>query len=166
MLIYGVLVNLLIQYKLCRRWPVKQYVQQNNARFYDLIRNVSEWMWWEIKKTYCSRWIICVATTDGTYSHAETLARRSIVHGITTTGNIGFRCCKTPQKRNKHHYIWHDVDELKDGKINMVKYKWYVGKINLIQRLQIILLRRRKESKNKFKKVKYIKRETFILHAL
>lgn len=75
--------------------------------------------WWEIKKTYCSRCIICVDTTDGTYNHAETLARRSIVHGTTTIGNIGFRCCKSPQKRNEHHYIWHDVDELKDGNLGI-----------------------------------------------
>lgn len=30
------------------------------------------------------------------------------MHGTTTTGNLGFRCAKSPKKRTEYHWAHHD----------------------------------------------------------
>ena len=43
-------------------------------------------------------------------NHAATLGARDTVHGTTTTGNIGFRCAKSPNKRTEYHWVYHDEE--------------------------------------------------------
>jgi hypothetical protein len=51
-----------------------------------------------------------VDSLDGSVNHAATLGARDNVHGSTTTGNIGFRCAKSPKRRTEYHYVWHDEE--------------------------------------------------------
>ena len=51
-----------------------------------------------------------VDSLDGSFNHAATLGARSTLHGTTTTGNVGFRCAKAPQRRVEHHYVYHDEE--------------------------------------------------------
>ena len=47
---------------------------------------------------------------DGSVNHAATLGARDVIHGTTTTGNLGFRCAKSPKRRKEYHYVWHDEE--------------------------------------------------------
>jgi hypothetical protein len=43
---------------------------------------------------------------DGSFNHAATLGARATLHGTTTTGNVGFRCVKSPRRRVEHHGVY------------------------------------------------------------
>ena len=47
---------------------------------------------------------------DGWFNHAAKLGARGTLHGTTTTGNVGFRCAKSPRRRVEHHYVYHDEE--------------------------------------------------------
>ena len=51
-----------------------------------------------------------VDSLDGSTNHAATLGTRDTVHGTTTTGNIGFRCAKSPKRRTEYHFVYHDEE--------------------------------------------------------
>ena len=48
---------------------------------------------------------------DGSFNHAATLGARATLHGTTTTGNVGFRCVKSPKKRVEYHYVYENEAE-------------------------------------------------------
>ena len=52
-----------------------------------------------------------VDSLDGSYNLAATLGTRDTAHATTTTGNVGFRCAKSPKRRVEHHWKWHDEEE-------------------------------------------------------
>jgi formylglycine-generating enzyme len=89
--------------------PVKAYPPNING-FYDLTGNVWEWMRGGTNKKRILRGSSYVDTLDGSYNHAATLGARAETHGTTTAGNIGFRCAKSVQKREEHHWTWHDEE--------------------------------------------------------
>ena len=51
-----------------------------------------------------------VDSLDGSINHAATLGARSTVHGTTTTANVGFRCARSPKRREEYHYTYHDEE--------------------------------------------------------
>merc|ERR1719201_1434926 len=51
-----------------------------------------------------------VDSLDGSFNHAATIGARATLHGTTATGNIGFRCAKSPKRRNEYLY---DSDEMR-----------------------------------------------------
>jgi formylglycine-generating enzyme len=111
--------------------PIRQYPPQNNAGFYDLIGNVWEWMRGGKLQKRIVRGGSYVDTLNGTYNHIASLGARSVIHGTTTTGNVGFRCCKTPKKRLEHHYIWHDITDHHDQTASLAMEDQY-GKKHMI----------------------------------
>lgn len=90
--------------------PVRHY-PPNAMGFYDCTGNVWEWMRGGKHKARIVRGGSYVDSLDGSYNHAATLGARSTLHGTTTTGNVGFRCAKSPKRRTEHHWTWHD-DEM------------------------------------------------------
>eukprot|EP00977_Amphora_coffeiformis_P009516 scaffold2193_cov171-Amphora_coffeaeformis.AAC.22 len=89
--------------------PVKTY-PANAAGFYDMTGNVWEWMRGGKHKERIVRGGSYVDSLDGSFNHAATLGARSTVHGTTTTGNLGFRCAKSPARREEYHYTYHDEE--------------------------------------------------------
>lgn len=51
-----------------------------------------------------------VDSLDGSTNHAATLGARDTLHGTTTTGNLGFRCAKSPKRRREYHWVHHDEE--------------------------------------------------------
>ena len=90
--------------------PVKHF-PSNALGFYDTTGNVWEWMRGGKHKERIVRGASYVDTVDGSHNHAATLGARATLHGTTATGNVGFRCAKSPKKRVEHHYAWHDESE-------------------------------------------------------
>jgi len=120
--------------------PVKTY-PANALGFYDTTGNVWEWMRGGKHKARIVRGGSYVDSLDGSVNHAATLGARSTLHATTTTGNVGFRCAKSPAKRTgtyiiivviffvcylfcgfsfslsfvEYHWKWHD--ELEEGQL-------------------------------------------------
>ena len=117
--------------------PVNTF-EPNAMGFYDMTGNVWEWMRGGKHKERIVRGGSYVDTLDGSYNHAATLGARATLHGTTTTGNVGFRCAKSPRRRVEHQYVSHDEEvhgalaiEDKFGKRDVVKergwedqFKW------------------------------------------
>mmetsp|Transcript_1617 Transcript_1617/g.4710 ORF Transcript_1617/g.4710 Transcript_1617/m.4710 type:complete len:541 (-) Transcript_1617:224-1846(-) len=106
--------------------PVKTY-PPNEFGFCDLTGNVWEWMRGGKHKTRIVRGASYVDSLDGSFNHAATLGARSTLHGTTSTGNVGFRCVKSPQRRTEYHWVYHDEEthgqlavEDKYGKKDMI----------------------------------------------
>jgi len=78
---------------------------------YDLTGNVWEWMRGGKHKARIVRGGSYVDSLDGSYNLAATLGTRDTAHATTTTGNVGFRCAKSPKRRVEHHWKWHDEEE-------------------------------------------------------
>jgi len=90
--------------------PVKTF-PPNSLGFYDMTGNVWEWMRGGKHKARIVRGGSYVDSLNGSFNHAATLGARATLHGTTTTGNVGFRCAKSPKRRVEHHYTWHDEQE-------------------------------------------------------
>ena len=89
--------------------PVQHY-PPNVAGFYDLTGNVWEWMRGGKNKARIVRGGSFVDSLDGSFNHAATLGARAVLHGTTTTANVGFRCAKAVRRRVEHHWTWHDEE--------------------------------------------------------
>jgi formylglycine-generating enzyme required for sulfatase activity len=87
--------------------PVKHY-PPNKLGFYDTTGNVWEWMRGGKHKKRIVRGASYVDSLDGSVNHAATLGARATLHGTTTTGNVGFRCAKSPKRKTEYHYVSHD----------------------------------------------------------
>lgn len=89
--------------------PVQTY-PANAAGFYDMTGNVWEWVRGGKHKKRIVRGGSYVDSLDGSVNHAATLGARATIHGTTTTGNVGFRCAKSPRRREEYHYKYHDEE--------------------------------------------------------
>ena len=72
--------------------------------------NVWEWMRGGKHKSRIVRGASYVDSLDGSINHAATLGARATLHGTTTTGNVGFRCVKSPKRRTEYHWVYHDEE--------------------------------------------------------
>ena len=90
--------------------PIQQY-PPNAVGLYDGIGNVWEWQRGGKHKDRIVRGGSYVDTPNGKYNHAATLGSRATLHGTTTTANVGFRCVKSPQKKQTYHYSTERGDE-------------------------------------------------------
>jgi len=70
--------------------------------------NVWEWMRGGKHKARIVRGASYVDSLDGSVNHAATLGARSTLHGTTSTGNLGFRCVKSPKRRTEYHWVFHE----------------------------------------------------------
>lgn len=109
--------------------PVKTY-PPNPYGFYDMTGNVWEWMRGGKHKARIIRGGSYVDSLDGSFNHAATLGARATLHGTTSTGNVGFRCVKSPKRRTEYHWVYHDEEvhgqlaiEDQFGKRDMVPQK-------------------------------------------
>jgi len=73
--------------------------------------NVWEWTRGGKHKERIVRGGSYVDSLDGSFNHAATLGARATLHGTTTTGNVGFRCAKAPQRRIEYTYSYHDEEK-------------------------------------------------------
>lgn len=89
--------------------PVKHY-PTNAFGFFDMMGNVWEWMRGGKNKARIVRGASYVDSTDGHINHAATLGARSTIHGTTSTGNVGFRCAKSPKRKAEYHWVYHDEE--------------------------------------------------------
>lgn len=96
--------------------PVTAFLP-NKLGFYDMTGNVWEWMRGGKHKKRIVRGASYVDSLDGSFNHAATLGARATLHGTTTTGNVGFRCCKSPKRRTEYHHVSHD--ETVHGKLEV-----------------------------------------------
>merc|ERR1712238_122459 len=72
---------------------------------------MGEWMRGGKHKSRIVRGASYVDSLDGSVNHAATLGARATLHGTTTTGNVGFRCVKSPKKRVEYHYVYDNEDD-------------------------------------------------------
>eukprot|EP00584_Thalassiosira_punctigera_P006516 CAMPEP_0172535712 /NCGR_PEP_ID=MMETSP1067-20121228/7589_1 /TAXON_ID=265564 ORGANISM="Thalassiosira punctigera, Strain Tpunct2005C2" /NCGR_SAMPLE_ID=MMETSP1067 /ASSEMBLY_ACC=CAM_ASM_000444 /LENGTH=474 /DNA_ID=CAMNT_0013320653 /DNA_START=100 /DNA_END=1524 /DNA_ORIENTATION=- len=85
--------------------PVRTY-EPNAYGMYDMTGNVWEWVRGGKHRSRIVRGGSYVDGYDGSFNHAATLGARATLHGTTTTGNVGFRCVRSPRKRTEYHYVY------------------------------------------------------------